>query len=211
MKLSPVTLRGSMVRLEPLTTDHATRLAAVGLQAGLWRLQPRSVASLADMEEYINQALSEQACQLSLPFAIVRHADDAMIGSTRLMDFAPVHRRVEIGATWLVRAAQRTGANVEAKLLLLSHAFDTIGVQKVVFKTETLNVQSRAAILALGAMEEGVFRKHLIAESGRARDMVYFSILDDEWPAIRDRLRARLARFAIGGKSGCAHISTDMP
>ena len=92
--------------------------------------------------------------------------------------------------------AQRTGANVEAKLLLLTHAFETMGMQRVVLKTEALNVQSRTAILALGAVEEGTFRRHLIAESGRMRDMTYFSILDTEWPAVRDGLRSRLSRYA---------------
>jgi RimJ/RimL family protein N-acetyltransferase len=112
------------------------------------------------------------------------------------MDIALPHRRLEIGATWLAPWAQRTGANVEAKLLLLAHAFDTLGMQKVVFKTETLNTQSRSAILALGAVEEGIFRKHLVAEGGRARDMVYFSLLDTEWPVVKARLRERLARHA---------------
>jgi len=112
------------------------------------------------------------------------------------MDVALEHRRLEIGATWLTPAAQRTGANVEAKLLLLTHAFETMGMQRVVLKTEALNMQSRTAILALGAVEEGTFRRHLIAESGRMRDMTYFSILDDEWPDVRARLCARLQRRA---------------
>jgi N-acetyltransferase len=138
--------------------------------------------------------LADQSRGVSLPFVIVRKADQTVVGSTRFMDIALEHRRLEIGASWLTPAAQRTGANVEAKLLLLSHAFDTIAVQKVVFKTETLNTQSRAAILALGAVEEGTFRRHLIADNGRMRDMVYFSILDAEWPEVRSHLRARLAR-----------------
>jgi RimJ/RimL family protein N-acetyltransferase len=110
------------------------------------------------------------------------------------MDIALPHRRLEIGSTWLAPAAQRTGANVEAKYLLLAHAFDVLGMQKVVFKTEVLNTQSRNAILALGATEEGIFRKQFISASGRARDMIYFAILDSEWPAVRARLEQRLAR-----------------
>jgi N-acetyltransferase len=112
------------------------------------------------------------------------------------MDIALPHRRLEIGATWLAPPAQRTGANVEAKHLLLGHAFDSLGMQKVAFKTEVLNTQSRKAILALGEVEEGILRKQLIAETGRARDMIYFSILDTEWPAVRTRLEQRLARYA---------------
>ncbi|HEX8725116.1 MAG TPA: GNAT family protein [Gemmatimonadaceae bacterium] len=196
MTLLPVSLHGSLVSLEPLTRASLAELASIGLDPELWRLQPREIASVADMQEYIEQALDEQARGASLPFVIVRRADRAVIGSTRFMDIALAHRRLEIGATWLARGAQRTGANVEAKLLLLRHAFETVGVQKVVFKTETLNTQSRTAILALGASEEGTFRRHLIADNGRMRDMVYFAILDSEWPAVCSRLQARLARYA---------------
>ena len=158
-------------------------------------MQPRAIESRADMEEYVATALADQERGASLPFVIRRRTDGAVIGSTRYMDIALPHRRLEIGTTWLTPSAQRTGANVEAKLLLLGHAFETLGMQKVVFKTETLNTQSRDAILNLGAVEEGVFRKHLIAESGRSRDMIYFGILDSDWPEVRSRLRDRLARF----------------
>jgi RimJ/RimL family protein N-acetyltransferase len=196
MSLAPLTLRGSIVSLEPLTVEHAPALAHVGLEPDLWRLQPRAIESLADMHDYVAQALAEQERGASLPFVVVRNADREVIGSTRYMDIALPHRRVEIGATWIAPAAQRTGANVEAKRLLLGHAFDALGMQKVVFKTEVLNVRSRTAILALGAVEEGIFRKQLISASGRARDMIYFSILDMEWPSVRARLEGRLARFA---------------
>lgn len=196
MPLTPISLRGAIVSLEPLSRSHLAELTSIGLHAELWRLQPRAIESAADMQRYVEQALAEQVRGESLPFAIVRRTGNVVIGSTRLMDIALQHRRVEIGATWLTPSAQRTGANVEAKLLLLAHAFDAIGMQKVVFKTETLNTQSRTAIMALGASEEGVFRKHLITDSGRTRDMVYFSILDSEWPAVQTRLRARLARHA---------------
>lgn len=192
--LAPVSLHGSIVSLEPLTLSTVPELAAVGLHPELWRLQPRAIASVADMREYVEQALADHARGVSLPFVIVRRADRTILGSTRFMEIAPEHRRLEIGATWLSPAAQRTGVNVEAKLLLLSHAFDTMGIQRVVLKTEATNAQSRKAILALGAVEEGTFRRHLIAENGRMRDMTYFSILDTEWPGVRDRLRARLAR-----------------
>lgn len=190
--LSIVSLAGSVVRLDPLTLAHVAPLAEIGLQPELWTLQPRPVATEADMRRYVEQALDDQARGASLPFAIVRRADGRVIGSTRCMDIVMAHRRLEIGATWIAPAWQRSGANVEAKLLLLTHAFESLGVQKVVFKTEALNAQSRRAILALGAVEEGTFRKHLIADNGRARDMVYFSILDSEWPTVRARLQQRL-------------------
>jgi RimJ/RimL family protein N-acetyltransferase len=149
------------------------------------------------MERYVELALAEQLQGVSLPFVIIDPGSGATIGSTRLMDFAPEHRRVEIGARWLTPAHQRTGANIEAKLLLLAHSFDVLCLQKVVLKTEALNERSRTAILALGAVEEGTFRRHLLAESGRPRDMVYFSILDSEWPEVRRRNRARLERRAV--------------
>ena len=123
---------------------------------------------------------------------ILDQARSNVIGTTRFMDTALEHRRLEIGATWITSKYQRTGAKVEAKLLLLAHAFEALVVQKVVLKTETLNVQSRVAILGLGAVEEGIFRKHLATDGGRRRDVVYFSILDTEWPDVRLRLRARL-------------------
>ena len=195
-RLAPVSLRGSIVSLEPLLRSHAADLAKIGLDPALWRLQPRAVASLSDMEAYVELALDEQARGASLPFVIVRHADGAVIGTTRYMDIALPHRRLEIGSTWLTPSAQRTGANIEAKFLLLTHAFDELKIQKVVLKTETLNIQSRTAILALGAAEEGTFRKHLIADSSRARDMIYFGIVDTEWPEVRSRLRSRLEGHA---------------
>lgn len=192
--LPPVTLEGEIVRLEPLALAHAAALAEAGLHPELWRLQPEPVESADDMRRYVERALAGQAAGACLPFAIVRRADGQVIGATRYMDIALPHKRLEIGATWLTPASQRSGANTEAKYLLLQHAFETIGIMRVVFKTEVTNLQSRQAILRIGGVEEGVFRKHLIAQSGRARDMVYFAILDEDWPAAKARLLARLRR-----------------
>lgn len=192
--LPPVTLEVEIVRLEPLALAHAAALAEAGLHPELWRLQPEPVESADDMRRYVERALAGQAAGACLPFAIVRRADGQVIGATRYMDIALPHKRLEIGATWLTPASQRSGANTEAKYLLLQHAFETIGIMRVVFKTEVTNLQSRQAILRIGGVEEGVFRKHLIAQSGRARDMVYFAILDEDWPAAKARLLARLRR-----------------
>ena len=194
MLVTPIQLAGTIVRLDPLLLSHTGALAGVGLHPELWALQPRAMSTPADMQAYVDMALDEQARGTSLPFVIVRQDSNAVVGSTRYMDIALQHRRLEIGATWLTPSAQGTGANVEAKLLLLTHAFETLAMQKVVLKTETLNVTSRRAILALGAIEEGTFRKHLIADDGRARDMVYFSILDADWPKVKHALMQRLAR-----------------
>jgi RimJ/RimL family protein N-acetyltransferase len=196
MTLAALELAGSIVRLEPLKASHASALAEVGLHSELWKLQPKAIATPADMKAYVDLALDEQSRGVSLPFVIVHRTKGAIIGSTRFMDIALQHRRLEIGATWITPSFQRTGANVETKLLLFTHAFEVLAVQKVVLKTETLNSQSCRAILALGAVEEGTFRKHLLAENGRSRDMIYFSVLSSEWPAIKARLKARLQKHA---------------
>lgn len=191
--LHPVTLMGDIVRLEPMAAHHADALAAVGLHPELWRLQPEPISTVQDMHRYVTRALDGARSGDCLPFVIVRQSTGQIIGATRYMDIALAHKRLEIGATWLTPASQRSGANTETKFLLLRHAFETIGIMRVVFKTELSNTQSREALGRIGAVEEGVFRKHLIAQSGRTRDMVYFSILDDEWPPIKARLLARLA------------------
>ena len=192
MALAPIELTGAIVRLEPLKRSHAGELSRVGLHPELWRLQPKAIETSADIQAYVDTALEEQSRGVSLPFVIVHLPTGAIVGSTRFMDIALAHRRLEVGATWLTPAFQRTGANVEAKLLLFTHAFETLEVRKIVLKTETRNSQSRNAILALGAVEEGTFRQHLIAESGRVRDMVFFAVFASEWPAVKARLTARL-------------------
>ena len=145
------------------------------------------------MRRYVQTALDDQQRGTSLPFVIVDAATGTVIGSTRYMDIALPHLRLEIGATWLTPAHQRSRANTEAKLLLLAHAFESLGIKRVVFKTEALNGQSRKALARIGAVEEGTFLKHLYAAAGRARDMVYFSILENEWPGVKVELTSRLA------------------
>jgi RimJ/RimL family protein N-acetyltransferase len=188
MKVEPVTLRGQIVRLEPLTLDHVDALSRVGLEPALWRWIPTSVTSVEEMRAYVAVALEEQSRGVSLPFAIVHQESGQVIGSTRYGNIVPADRRLEIGWTWITSAHQRTGANTEAKLLLLTHAFEALGAIRVELKTDALNEQSRKAILRLGAVEEGTFRKHRILASGRVRDTVYFSIIDTEWPAVKARL-----------------------
>jgi len=192
--LRPITLRSTTTRLEPLTVDHVPALFTVGMHPDLWRLQPKLVSTLEDMRAYVQTALDEQQRGESLPFAIVDRRSQQVVGSTRYMDISARHRRLEIGSTWITPAYQRTSTNTEAKLLLLSHAFEELQVIRIVLKTEILNQQSRAAILRLGATEEGTFRQHFIADTGRRRDMIYFAILEGEWPAVKSRLQARLRR-----------------
>jgi RimJ/RimL family protein N-acetyltransferase len=194
MNIAPITLEGAAVRLEPLTLRHIPALAAVGLDPELWRWVPTVMVTDADMHAYVAEALDEQRCGLSLPFAIVDRASGRVIGSTRFANIDVPNRRLEIGWTWLAREFQRTRANTEAKLLLLTQAFDALGAIRVEFKTDALNAQSRNAILRLGAVQEGIFRKHkIIPHQARVRDTVYFSILDTEWPAVKERLLLKLS------------------
>lgn len=193
MTLHPIMLEGDHVRLVPMTQDHVPALWAAGNDPDLWRLTLAQVHSEADMRRYVNGALQEQARGSGLPFVTTEAATGHVIGSTRFLNVEPVHRRVEIGGTWVAAPWQRTAANTEAKYLLLRHAFDSLGCNRVELKTDVLNERSRRAILRIGAREEGILRKHAIAETGRVRDTVYFGIVDDEWPEVRARLERMLA------------------
>ncbi|MFL5492861.1 MAG: GNAT family N-acetyltransferase [Gemmatimonadales bacterium] len=198
MIVTPQTLEGRHVRLEPLTLDHLGGLAMVGLDPELWRLTTTRISGPPDLERYVADALAEQRAGTALPFATVWRKTGEIIGSTRFGNVAPSHRRVEIGWTWLGRQWQRTGANTEAKYLMLCHAFEVWGCRRVEFKTSTLNQRSRAAIRRLGAVEEGVLRCHMINDDGSRRDSVYYSIIADEWPDTRRHLE----RLLTGHESG---------
>lgn len=188
MNIEPVTLVGRVVRLEPLQLAHADALADAGMDPELWRWIPTAVATHAEMVAYVQTALEEQARGVSLPFVIKLADSGAVIGCTRYGNIERAHKRVEIGWTWYTPPMQRTGANTETKLLLLTHAFETLGVNRVELKTDALNAKSRAAIARIGAQQEGIFRQHVITASGRVRDTVYYSIIRDEWPAVKQRL-----------------------
>ena len=192
MNVAPVVLEGQHVRLEPLREDHLAGLAAVGLEEELWRWIPTPVRTVEEMAAYIATALREQAQGVSLPFALLERQTGRPIGSTRYGNIDRTNHRVEIGWTWVAREWQRTAINTEAKYLLLKHAFETLGCIRVELKTDSLNERSRAAILRIGAREEGIFRNHRITASARIRHTVYFSIVDSEWPAVKARLGAKL-------------------
>jgi N-acetyltransferase len=192
MKVDPVVLEGIHVRLEPLLRKHITGLCEVGLEEQLWRWIPTPVRTADDMAAYVELALKEQANGVSLPFAQIEKATGRLIGSTRYMNIDRVHHRVEIGCTWIGREWQRTAANTEAKYLLLRHAFETLGCMRVELKTDSLNEKSRAAILRIGAKQEGIFRNHMMTSTGRIRHTVYFSIVDSEWPGVKSEMERRL-------------------
>lgn len=189
LRLEPVTLRGRFVTLTALIASDAPLLAAIGLDPDLWRWIPTPVANREEMEAYVDAALDEQRRGIALPFTVRGTATGEAIGSTRYANPRAEDRGLEIGWTWFARASQRTAANSETKLLMLTHAFETLGAVRVELKTDALNERSRRAIERLGATEEGIFRKHRwVAHQQRFRDTVYYSIVDDEWPAVKTRL-----------------------
>lgn len=194
MTAGPVTLQGRHVRLEPLTMEHHAALWEIARDHELWRWTATDIRTPDDLRRYMETALREQSEGRALPFATVARAESHVVGSTRFGTIDALNRRVEIGWTWIGRAWQRTAVNTEAKLLMLTHAFETLGCIRVELKTDALNQPSRAAIARLGAKEEGTFRRHIITQTGRVRDTVYYSILDEEWPAVKARLEARLSR-----------------
>ena len=193
MQVAPVVLSGRTVRLVPLSFDHLDGLIAVGLDAELWRWIPVPVTTADEMREYVRVALEEQQRGVSVPFAILDAKSGEVIGSTRYGNIERRHFRLEIGWTWYAVAHQRTGANTEAKLMLLTHAFETLAANRVELKTDALNTKSRNAIGRIGGVQEGIFRQHLITSSGRVRDTVYFSIIRSEWPSVKERLTAMIA------------------
>jgi RimJ/RimL family protein N-acetyltransferase len=192
MKIEPITLEGQRVRPEPLSQAHHPGLSEIGMDPELWRLIPYRVTTPEEMKEYIDTALALQAAGTALPFATVEQSSGRVIGSTRYMNIDAANHRVEIGATWIAPAWQRTFVNTEAKYLMLRHAFETLGCIRVELKTDSLNSRSRNAILRIGAREEGTFRNHIVTWTGRIRHSVYFSILDSEWPAVKTDLEAKL-------------------
>lgn len=196
MNTSPVevpVLEGQHVRLEPLDVRHLDGLCAVGLDPELWHWEVIRKRSREDMQVYVRKALDERQRGVSLPFATVFLETGQVIGSTRYLNMDPANRRVEIGATWIGRPWQRTAVNTEAKYLMLRHAFEVLRCFRVELKTDVLNERSRRAILRLGAKEEGILRRHVVTDTGRVRDTVYYSILDSEWPPVKAHLQAKLA------------------
>jgi len=190
----PLTLEGSVVRLEPLRYDHAGlfwEIAKNDLE-DIFRWIPYSMKRPEDFQRLIDKALEEQQRGQSVVFATVERASGRTIGSTRFMNIDRVNCRVEIGSTWIAPAWQRTAVNTEAKYLMLRHAFEVWGCIRVELKTDALNEKSRRAILRIGAKEEGTLRRHLLTWTGRVRDTVYFSVLDSEWLDVKRRLEERM-------------------
>ena len=193
----PVTLEGRRVRMEPLDLDrHWEGLLAIGLEPSLWRYTINEPRTPEDLRGYLETALREQREGKAVPFATVDLVSGRVAGCTRFANLEPEHRRAEIGWTWVGQPWQRTHVNTEAKYLMLRHAFEGWGLMRVELKTSAKNLPSRNAMLRIGCVEEGTFRKHMLRHNGETRDTVYFSILDDEWPAVKARLKGMLGRDA---------------
>lgn len=193
-RIEPVTLTGSRVRLEPLEPAHVAGLAEIALDPALWQWTLARPTDEAGIRAWTETAIANRAAGTELPFATIDLATGRPIGSSRYLNIVLEHRRLEIGWTWVAPAWQRTGANREAKLLMLTHAFDTLGCRRVEFKTDSLNEPSRTALLGIGAQFEGIFRNHMVMPGGRMRHSAYFSVIDEEWPDVRARLERSLAR-----------------
>lgn len=193
MEIAPVTLTGSVVRLEPLSGKHVPDLTVAAHDERIWRYM---LYVYPDNEEkmltWVHDILARQAAGTDLAFTIIHRASGRAIGATRYLEIRPEHRGLEVGGTWYATEFQRTAVNTECKYLLLKHAFEVLGCIRVQFKADARNLRSLRAIERLGAAREGVLRNHYILQDGGYRDSVYFSILDREWPKVKERLEEML-------------------
>jgi N-acetyltransferase len=196
MHIEPVTLEGNAVRLEPLSLDHLDALLEAAAHPEIWRYMPANCSTRDEMRTAIETALEWQRAGTALPFATVDPRSGKAVGSTRYMNIVPEHKRLEIGWTWISPAWQRSAINTEAKYLMIRNAFERLGCNRVELKTSALNAKSRAAILRIGAKEEGTLRSHMVNPDGSLRDTVYFSVIAPEWPEVKARLEAMMERGA---------------
>lgn len=184
-----MTLEGRIVRLEPMSIGHLDGLMEVALDPAIWRWTITRPTDQAGLQAWMASALANRDAGTEHPWVTVDRETGRPIGSSRYLNIVLDHRRLEIGWTWVAPAWQRRGANREAKLLMLQHAFDALGCMRVEFKTDANNEKSRAALLGIGATFEGIFRRHMVMPDGRIRNSAYYSIVDTEWPAVRESLR----------------------
>jgi N-acetyltransferase len=192
-----ISLSGQHVLLEPLTMQHVPALQAAASDGELWKLWFTSIPKPDETEDYVKKALTAQAAGSALPFVVMDAAGE-VVGSTRYMNIDALNGRLEIGSTWYAERVQRSALNTEAKLLLLTHAFDVLSASAVEFRTSWMNQRSRAAIARLGAKQDGVLRNHIRLPDGGYRDTVVFSIIESEWPAVKCHLRFLLEQRTSG-------------
>jgi len=204
MPVAPVTLEGRHVRLEPMRPEHVAALAAACADPVMWTYMPLDGSTPEGMAAIVKAAVEASERGTELPFTTFERATGQVVGGSRYLNIDRLNHRLEIGYTFVAPPWQRSAVNSEAKLLMLGHAFEHLRANRVELKTDALNVQSRTAILALGAAFEGIFRNHMITRRGRLRDSAYYSITVQEWPAVRAGLEARLARHAAPAAEGSA-------
>ena len=192
MKIEPLVLEGKHVRLEPMRVDHLPALCDVGLEPSLWKWTGNVVESAADIEMYVRNAMSERDLGTALPFVTIERVSGKVVGSTRFGNIDMLNLKAEIGWTWINPQWQRSAINTEAKLLMLTHAFETWKCIRVELKTDANNKVSQKAIKRIGGVKEGILRNHMITETGRYRDSVYFSIIESEWESAKANLASKI-------------------
>ena len=193
--VAPVVLEGRLVRLEPMRMEHLPALMEIAFDPGIWRWMRSLVRTGDDLRRWMESALADAAAGSAMPWVTIDRRSGKVAGSTRFMDIHRGNRTLEVGGTWLHPDYQRSGVNVEAKYLQLRHAFETMGAVRVALKTHHKNLKSQRAILALGAKPEGTFRNHMIMPDGSARHSMWFSIIREEWPEVKQQLEERMRHF----------------
>lgn len=193
MNISAATLKGPVVTLEPLRRRHLPGLGAAARGTDIWDYMSANLAEKGSLEPWYAEARRFEKAAHQLPFAIRLTAEGTLIGSTRFLNIAPEHRRLEVGWTWLAPANWGGRVNAAAKLLLFEHAFEKLGARRIELRTDALNHRARRAISKLGAVEEGILRRHMVMPGGRARDTVQFAVIDESWPTVKTALEARIA------------------
>jgi RimJ/RimL family protein N-acetyltransferase len=199
--VQPITLCAHGIVLEPLTLAHESGLCQAAADGELWTLRVTSVPEPDQTRSYIDNALRMQDDGVRVPFAVIEQATGRVLGSTSYHDILPVVKRLEIGYTWYAQSVQRTHVNTTCKLLLMSHAFDTLGCHVVGWRTDHLNLASQRAIERLGAHKDGIIRGQALRRDGTIRDTVMYSMLRDEWPRAKTRLESHSISFAPTSES----------
>ncbi|MDX1280361.1 GNAT family protein [Shewanella colwelliana] len=192
----PNALVGERVILEPMMREHIAALSVAVCDGELWRLWYTNVPHPDEMKTYVEAAIAAEARGEALAYIVRDKFTGEVVGATRIMAWDQLNRRLEIGHTWYAKSAQQTGINTEAKYLLLSYAFETLDVMAVEFRTHWHNQRSREAITRIGAKQDGVLRNHRLLKDGTVRDTVVYSIIDSEWPDVKQQLRSRIAQYA---------------
>ncbi len=192
METTKFVLDGNRVRLEPLELSHLDELWLIAAEPEMWDLATDKMENKDDLKHYLESAIEDRENGVAVPFAIRDKVSDKIVGSTRFGNIDRTNKRTEIGWTWIGAEHRRTYVNTEMKFLMFSHAFEVWKCIRVELKTDVLNIRSRNAMLRIGAKEEGILRNHIITASGRYRDSIFFSIIESEWPAVREALESKL-------------------